>query len=142
MKRAWGWLLMIVFLAAWFLPVVNEPYHTPQPTWLPGWDAFLVALGLNDNDATIWSIASALTNGLMVAAIVWVVRSLRYHVPRYAGWLLAAAALLNLAWAWPAGPPEERIRLSVGYWLWSGTFFLASALLFLASRRSGRQPAA
>ena len=109
-------------------PVVNDPDYTPKPRWLPGWDALLVALGLNDSTPTVLSVASAFTNVLMPLALSWLARSPRKPVPKWSAWLLVAATLLNLLWAWPS---TDGLHLGAGYWLWTTSFCLAAVLLVL-----------
>ncbi len=99
MKRGPVWASVIVFVGAWFFPVVRDVDYTPSPAWLPGSDALLIALGLrHDSSPSVFSVASGLTNGLMIAALRWLLRSPRHRPPRMARRLLAAASLLK-RWA-------------------------------------------
>jgi hypothetical protein len=134
-RRVHGWCTAVLFGVAWFLPVLNDTTYEPTPAWLPGWDAFTIALGLRDgSDPSVLSACSALTNLLMPLAIFWLVRAPARTVPRHAGGLVAAAAVLNLAWVWP--PSVGLTELGVGYWCWVGSFVVASGMLVMHARHA------
>jgi len=141
MARLRPWLLLGLFTVAWFLPIFDGPDYTPDPRWLPGLDAFIVALGLRDGGESVLSVASALTNFLMLPAVLWLKAAPTRPAPRWSGLLLGGAALLNLGWAVPAPGGFDPLDLGPGYWLWLLSFALASALLFRSSRARHR-PAA
>ena len=120
------------FAIAWFLPVVGG--YVPEHAGPPGWDAFLVALGV-DGDSSVLGVTSALTNGLMVAALALLLRP-RVQVPPWMAWAMVGAVAVNSTWAWP---PEKAGWLRAGYWLWEGAFGLV-AVLMLRRTRARKRP--
>jgi hypothetical protein len=127
-------LAVVVFVAAWFFPVLYTPPHVPtNPNAAAdvdyGWRAMLVALdplldptrpaSVGDLFAQIASVVSGLSNLLFVAvAALLLTRSARPVAIRIevAMWVAIAA---NLLWLGEATP-----HLAIGYYLWVVSFVI------------------
>jgi hypothetical protein len=128
------------FIILWFLPVVADAGElTDGP--VPGWEAFKTAFHPSGGwvgDAL--SMASGLTNGVMLlSALVLVLRGTPKAVT-WLGWALAVSAFLNSMWAWP-GYDVELTSLLWGYWLWLGSFVLAAGVLLAGRKPTRPEPA-
>ncbi|MBK7905076.1 MAG: hypothetical protein IPJ78_00770 [Gemmatimonadetes bacterium] len=138
---------LVLFATAWFLPV-EAASATLADGVLPGWQAFLVAIGpatwhkfAEIDLLTIREVLmamSALSNLLMAYTLALVLAWPRIHfpVPYRLSAQLWAAFVLNVQWIWPRG--GEFLDLRAGYWLWCGSFALAAVAVRRLERRRGR----
>jgi hypothetical protein len=140
--RILGWSAAACWLAAWFLPVVDN--H-------PGWDAFYSTLTgpfresspTRGEDAVI-HLLSASTNAVFVVLFAhWYLERLA----RPAMFLKVALAclLLNLYWPVQLLRVGELSGLLVGYYAWELSFALLVAIGVLSAvsaRRTSRTPRA
>ena len=137
---------LVLFALAWFLPVEADLAKLSDGA-LPGYQAFLVALGpatwheFRELDLiTIRELLmamSALSNLLMLYTLALVLAWPRLHLPTpyRLSWQLWAAFALNVQWVWPRG--GEYLDLRAGYWLWCASFALAAiAVRHLERRRA------
>ena len=116
------------FAVSWFLPVAEVSGDLFRGTvW--GWKAFLFAVSPalgNDLAAgwlfPTWMVASALSNLLVPAAVVFELRPSARAQVRLA-WALGAAVGLDAVWAFL---PDTRPELRIGYYLWLSAFVLAA----------------
>lgn len=117
--RAVGAAAVVAHALGWALPVARD-YR--------GWQAFRVAF------TPVWpyeqfriepgwllalSVASALTNALFVALVVWLVLGSR---PRLVALAALGALLINLHW--PLSMGGQRAALASGYFVWLASFGL------------------
>jgi hypothetical protein len=126
------WLAAALFLASWFLPVMENT---------TGWEAFRYALAPLvpfrdlENQASqenVPRVLSALTNLVFVLLFVlWLTRQM--FRPGMFVRVALACMLLNLYWpvmAWRSG---ELRTLLAGYYVWEGAFmFLTAAAIVTA----------
>lgn len=137
---------LLMFGTAWFLPVESAS-STLHDGVLPGYEAFLVAIGpatwheFAELDLlTIREVLmamSALSNAMMVYTLALVLAWPRIHfpVPYRLSHQLWAAFVLNVQWIWPRG--GEFLDLRAGFWLWCASFaFAAVAVRRLERRRA------
>src|SRR3974377_1810408 len=158
------WAALLVFAAAWFLPVVKEGFTLPQG--LPGWQAFRVAASpvwpLVDVSIDKWYKAvlftlSDVTTLLFIPGSVWAVWSGSRALRQASAWVAASAFFVNAHWYVfyggfaPGGVAASafvvnahwyvlyggsaRADLRVGYFLWWLSFLLVALGLFDLSRR-------
>ncbi len=132
------------FGLAWFLPIEADAARLSDGI-VPGWQAFLVALGpitwhrFAELDLiTIRDLLmamSALSNVMMLYAFLLVLGWPRFHFwqPHRLSWHLTAAFVVNVQWMWPRG--GEMLQLRPGYFLWCASF----ALMAVAVRRLERR---
>lgn len=137
-------LALALFAIAWFLPVEDGAARLSDGI-LPGWQAFLVALGpatwykFVDLDLVtvreLLMAMSALSNLLMLYTLALVLAWPRLHfpVPYRLSLQLWAAFVLNVQWVWPRG--GEFLDLRAGYWLWCASFALAAFAVRRLERR-------
>ena len=118
----------LVYLPAWFLPAAHNSGELFRGD-SEGWRAFVFAISpLFGNDLggslplLLWMVTSALSNLLLVAALVLVCWRPR-AVGRRLVWSLAAATAVNAYWYWL---PEMRPDLRIGYYLWVCSFALGT----------------
>jgi uncharacterized membrane protein YqaE (UPF0057 family) len=109
----------LVFVAAWFLPVIAEGVTLPDG--LPGWQA-----------------TRALTTLLFLPGSVWAVWARRRRVCLAFAGLAALAFAVNVHWYVFAG--AKRWELRIGYYLWWVSFLLMALGLFDLSRREAVRP--
>jgi hypothetical protein len=130
----------LVFVAAWFLPVIDEGVTLPQG--LPGWQATRVALCgvwpcrdviIDEWYKTVLFTVSALTTLLFLPGSVWVVWGGSKRVCLMFAWFAALAFVLNTHWYVLAG--SNRADLRIGYYLWWISFLLMALGLFNLSRK-------
>lgn len=127
-RRLLGVLSAVLYVPAWFVTAAHTTGELVGGR-SAGWQAFAFAISPiagNDMDAglplLIWMVASALSNGVLVVALVLVFwRPLALH--RAMVWLLALATLVNAYWLLL---PEIRPDLRAGYYLWLAAFALAT----------------
>jgi hypothetical protein len=129
----------LVFVAAWFLPVIDEGVTLPRG--LPGWQAIRVALcgvwpcrnvNIEWYQAVLFTV-SALTTFLFLPGSVWAVRGGSKRVCLTFAWFAALAFVVNTHWYILAG--SNRADLRIGYYLWWISFLLMALGLFGLSRR-------
>lgn len=137
-----GWGAAVCWLAAWFLPVIDD---------YPGWAAFRAALTgpFRENFPTrgedaIAQLLSALTN---VAFVVLFAHWYLGRVTRPALFLKVALAclLLNLYWLVEMLRSGERSGLLAGYYAWLASFALlvaAGVISVVSARRTSKTPRA
>lgn len=141
---------LLMFGTAWFLPV-EAASSTLHDGVLPGYEAFLVAIGpvtwhtFPELDLlTIREVLmamSALSNAMMVYTLAMVLAWPRIHfpVPYRLSHQLWAAFVLNVQWIWPRG--GEFLDLRAGFWLWCLSFaFAAVAVRRLERRKATAAP--
>lgn len=141
-RRALFFTGTLMFVAAWFLPVVKEGTTLSSGT-LPGWQAFRVSLDPlwpYDNPSAsgdpfyfkVLGVVSGLSNVVFVGALVTVGLSARSR----ALWkVLLACALINTFWFVLS---SDRNGFRMGYYLWVGSYFVLAAGLRLRGR-SGQE---
>ena len=135
------WAAWLVYVAAWFLPVVKEGVTLPDG--LPGWQAFRVAASavwpIPDVNIDTWYKAvlftiSAITTLLFFPVSVWAVRSGSRVLRRAAAWIATFAFVVNAHWyVLYGGSAREDLR--IGYFLWWLSFLLVALGLFDLPRR-------
>lgn len=143
---------LLMFGTAWFLPVESAS-STLRDGVLPGYEAFLVAIGpitwhtFAELDLlTIREVLmamSALSNAMMLYTLALVLAWPRIHfpVPYKLSHQLWAAFVLNVQWIWPRG--GEFLDLRAGFWLWCASFaFAAVAVRRLERRKASTAPPA
>ena len=140
---------LILFAAAWFLPVEGSAAEMSGAD-IPGWQAFLVALGpvtwyhFPELDLItvreLLMALSALSNLLMVYTLALVLLWPKFHfpVPHKLSIYLWVAFALNIQWVWPRG--GEFLELRSGYWLWCASFALVAVAVRRLERRKARAP--
>lgn len=125
-----GW---IAFAAAYLLPVVDGGITLLEPNLseglLPGFQAIRVAM-----EEGGWYAVSALTNVLLLRTM-WRADDLGRIPSLLLGVALSASTLLNCVWLMEMDAISE---LRIGYYLWWGSFGLASSALLLRARELGR----
>ncbi len=127
-RRLLGVLSGLLYVPAWFVTAVHTTGELIGGR-SAGWQAFAFAispLAGNDMDAglplLIWMVASALSNAVLIAALVLVFwRPLAVH--RAMVRLLALATLVNAYWLMQ---PDIRPDLRAGYYLWLAAFAVAA----------------
>jgi len=140
------WAAWLVYVAAWFVPVVKEGVTLPDG--LPGWQAFRVAASavwpLQDFTIDKWYKAvlftvSAITTLLFFLGSVWAVWSGSRVLRRASAWVATAAFVVNAHWyVLYGGSAREDLR--IGYFFWWLSFLLMALCLFDLSRREvGKQ---
>ena len=134
------WAAWLVYVAAWFLPVVSEGVTLPDG--LPGWQAFRVAASAvwPQPDVTIdkWYKAvlfttSAVTTLLFIPASVWAVWNGSRALRRASAWVATSAFAVNAHWYVLYGG-SARKDLRIGYFFWWLSFLLVALGLFDLSR--------
>ena len=124
----------LVFVAAWFLPVIDEGVTFPQG--LPGWQATRVALcgvwpcrnvDVEWYQAVLFTV-SALTTLLFLPGSVWAVLGGSKRVCLTFACFAALAFVVNTHWYILAG--SNRADLRIGYYLWWISFLLMALGLF------------
>ena len=137
-------IALLMFAVAWFLPVEAGAARI-QDGILPGYQAFLVALGpvtlhrFNELDLItvreLLTALSALSNLLMLYALSVVLGWPRIQLPAPArlSTVLLVAFLINAQWVWPRG--DEFLDLQVGYWTWCSSFGLVAMAVRRLERR-------
>ena len=140
------WAAWLVYVAAWFVPVVKEGVTLPDG--LPGWQAFRVAASavwpLQDFTIDKWYKAvlftiSAVTTLLFIAGSVWAVWSGSRAVRQASPWIATFAFVVNAHWYVLYGG-SARQDLRIGFFLWWLSFLLVALGLFDLSRREvGKQ---
>ena len=135
------WATWLVYVAAWFLPVVREGVTLPDG--LPGWQAFRVAASavwpLPDVTIDKWYKAalftvSAITTLLFFPGSVWAVSRGSRSLRRASAWVATSAFVVNAHWYVLYGG-SARLDLRIGYFLWWLSFLLVALGLFDLSRR-------
>jgi hypothetical protein len=144
MRRTRFWLVLacLIFLVAWFLPVVDGG-TTLAKGGLPGWEALRFALSPiwdRGSDMTWWqgviSVLSGLTNVWLVLAVVLLLRrEVRPRRVLVAG--LFVAAVINAMWVVLFDGFGD---LRIGYYLWTVSFVLLAAAAW-SGMRSNAPPA-
>jgi len=126
---------VLVFVAAWFLPV----HKNGTTTGNPGWEAFTLALDIHGKDSPLVGTKglieriSACTNFLMLVAVLLVVTR---PGQKPAAWLPLSfdlATFVNLWWLSDGHVADLRI----GYWMWLASFALMAIALYLM-RKEGK----
>jgi hypothetical protein len=127
-----------LFVVAWFLPV-----HREVDGWVPGVEAFVLAL--NPEDGAWWqrslSRLTALSNGLVLVSLLMLLRRRAARLPAWLTWSFLIATILDSWWAWERAWRGDVAGLRIGYWLWLASF-AAMTLALAASRRRERVAAA
>jgi|SRR3974377_1070158 len=135
------WAALLVFAAAWFLPVVKEGVTLPQG--LPGWQAFRVAASavwplpdvtIDKWYKTVLFSISAVTTLLFIPGSVSAVWSGSRSLRRASGWIATSAFVINAHWYVLYGA-SAREDLRIGYFLWWLSFLLGALGLFDLYRR-------
>ena len=140
------WAAWLVYVAAWFLPVVRE--GVTSPSGLPGWQAFRVAASavwpLQDVTIDKWYksvlfTVSTITTLLFIPGSAWAVWSGSRALRRASAWVATFAFVVNAHWyVLYGGSAREDLR--IGYFLWWVSFLLVALGLFDLSRRDvGKQ---
>jgi hypothetical protein len=138
------WAASIAFVVSWFLPVIKNGWTFPKG--LPGWQAMRAVLDpLWDHDKlrdrpwfSALSIASGLTNLVMIAALA------RLHLTRLASanrwkhWVVLAAAI-NASWM---GFDWRDDDLRIGYYLWLLSFLLLAIAVWARGAGTDQRGAA
>ena len=134
------WAAWLVYVAAWFLPIVKEGVTLPDG--LPGWQAFRLAT------CAVWSCAdisidkwhktalfttSAVTTLLFVPGSVWAVWGGSRALRRPSAWIATLAFVVNAHWYVLYGG-SARQDLRIGYFLWWLSFLLLALGPFDLSR--------
>ena len=135
----------LVFVAAWFLPVIAEGVTLPDG--LPGWQATRVALcgvwpcpdvSIGEWYKTVLFTASALATLLFLPGSVWAVWGRRRWVCLAFAWFATLAFVVNVHWYVFEG--SNRGDLRIGYYLWWVSFLLMALGFFDLSRRETVRP--
>jgi len=124
----------IMYVAAWFLPVVKGKPTLAQGS-IPGWQAFRVALspiwpyqdfGYDSVLAAFLGVASALSNMLFVVAapLLW---RWPVQIAHGAMWSLIVAVFVNAKWLL-----DFDGELRIGYYLWASAFLVLAFSAYLA----------
>ena len=139
-RRLLGTLSVVLYVPAWFLTAAHTSGELVGGR-SAGWQAFAFAISPiagNDMGASLslrtWMVASALSNAVLIVALVlvfWRPRAVNRAVVR----ALGGATLVNTFWLLL---PEMRPDLRVGYFLWLASF----ALTAVAARATVREVAA
>jgi hypothetical protein len=137
-----AWLAAGVFLASWFLPVLEG---------VPGWMAFRYALSplvpFRDAGDVSWEdsipqVLSALTNVVFAVLFgLWLARQM-FRDGLFVR-IALACVLVNLYWPVQAIRQDSLDDLHIGYYLWLLSFALmlaVAALTAFAGRRTSRTP--
>jgi hypothetical protein len=135
-------LACLIFLVAWFLPVVDGGTSL-RNGGLPGWEALWFALSPiwdRGTGMTWWqqvlSVLSGLTNGWLVLSVTMLLRR-RVGARRLLVAGLGVAALINAMWLVLFGGFGD---LRIGYYLWTISFALLAAAAWGVMRSSFRSP--
>lgn len=127
---------LAVYTAAWFMKVVDGG-KTLADGMLPGWEALRVALSpiwpYDDIQSDGWlgdvlSVASGLTNLLVLAFPLWL-HLARHHRVAWAVGPFILAAAVDAQWMYP---DAEGLRW--GYYMWLGSFIILAIGLARAAR--------
>jgi len=126
-------LLALLYVIAWFLPVAKDG-TTLADGGLPGWQAFRVALaplipydGFAEDTGifhNVISVASALTNFLMLLCLFWLAGPATTPRVRQSRWIIVAAAAIDAYWFRMAAD------LYLGYYCWLGSFVVLAVVAF------------
>lgn len=132
-RRAPFRLLALLYVIAWFLPVAKDG-TTLADGGLPGWQAFRVALAPlipyegfaegTDVFHKVVSVASALTNLLMLLCLYWLAGSATTPRVRQIRWVIVAAVAIDAYWLRMAAD------LYLGYYCWLGSFVVLAVVAF------------
>ncbi|MBK7641497.1 MAG: hypothetical protein IPJ19_00365 [Planctomycetes bacterium] len=126
MRRSLARLAGAVYVLAWFVPVLKDG-STLSDGVLPGWEALRAAFSpIWPGDFGGTQLQGALCVGTGLTNLVFLVaftRLVRREAPRTRlwSWSLFVAAALDTFWIFAEGAPPG---LSVGYYLWLGSFVL------------------
>jgi hypothetical protein len=135
------WAAWLVYVAAWFLPIVKEGVTLPDG--LPGWQAFRLAtcavwscadISIDNWYKTVLFTISAVTTLLFVPGSVWAVWGGLRALRRASAWIATLAFVVNAHWYVLYGG-SARQDLRIGYFLWWLSFLLLALGLFDLSRR-------
>jgi hypothetical protein len=130
----------LVFVVAWFLPVITQGVTLPQG--LPGWQAFRIAtcavwscadISIDKWYKTVLFTVSAVTTLLFLPGSFWAAWGGSKRVCLTFAWFAVLAFVLNVHWFILAG--SNRADLRIGYYLWWISFLLMALGLFDLSRR-------
>src|SRR5258706_8464175 len=126
-------IVVLLYVIAWFLPVIKDG-ATLADGKLPGWEAFRVALapimsyGEFAKDTSLFhnvmSVASALTNFLMLLCLFWLAGPATTSRVRQIRWVIVAAAMIDAYWLRLV--PD----LLLGYYCWLASFVALAVVAF------------
>lgn len=131
----------LVYIAAWFLPVVKEGVTFPQG--VPGWQAFRVAacavwpyegFSIDGWYNVVLSTVSAITTLFFVIGSVWATLTRLPAMRRAFAWAAALGFIINAHWVVRFG--SNRLDLRIGYFLWWFSFIFLALGLFQLSHSS------
>jgi len=137
------WAASIAFVVSWFLPVIKNGLTFPEG--LPGWQAMRAVLDpLWDHDKlrdrpwfSALSIASGLTNVVMIAALSHLHLTRLSPANRWKHWVVLAAAI-NASWT---GFDWRDDDLRIGYYLWVVSFLLLAIAVLARGARTNQRGA-
>jgi hypothetical protein len=140
--RILGWGAALCWLAAWFLPVMDD---------FNGWNAFVAALEgpfrqrfATAGEDAVPQILSALTNVAFVVLFAhWLRRAITW--PSMFLKVSIACLLLDLYWLVQMLRAGEHTGLLAGYYVWLAAFALLvaiGAISVVSARRTSRTPTA
>ena len=136
-----AWLLHVV---AWFLPVYAGTY--PLPKWLPGWEAFNVALSAFYDYghpkpwyAVVIGALSALSTILFIVGSPWVALRGSRRLRLVSAWAASVAFVNNTTWYLLS---NDRAELRAGYFLWCLSFAVLAVALFRFAKETTDERAA
>ena len=128
-----AWLL---YTASWFFQVIKDGTTLSEGA-LPGWEAFLTALGGIKASVglvtRIIMVSSSLTNFLMILSPVILFWRRFDSLKRALPWLSIVAAILDAQWLRLMGSKFTG-DLRAGYYLWSASFLVLAIGCFLNRR--------
>ena len=138
------WTASSAFVVSWFLPVIKNGWTIPEG--LPGWQAMRAVLDpLWDHDKlrdrpwfSALSIASGLTNIVMIAALAHLHLTRLSPANRWKHWVVLAAAI-NASWL---GFDWRDNDLRIGYYVWLLSFLLLAIVVWARGARIQRKEAA
>ena len=140
------WAAWLVYVAAWFLPIVKEGVTLPDG--LPGWQAFRVAtcavwscadISIDKWFKTVLFTISAVTTLLFVPGSVWAVWGGSRALRRASAWVATLAFVVNAHWYVLYGD-SGRQDLRIGYFLcWLSFLLLALGLFDLSRPEAGKR---
>lgn len=139
-RRLLGVLSGLLYLPAWFVTAAHTSGELVGGR-SAGWQAFVFAISpIGGNDMgvglplRVWMVTSALSNAVLIVALVLVLARPR-AVHRAMVPALALATLVNAYW-WML--PDFRHDLRAGYYLWLAAFALGAGAAHAAVRDTVR----
>ena len=129
-------LAWILYVASWFLPVLNATDVHPV---VPGWRAFRYAacgvwpcegMEFQTLHHAVLATLSVLMTALFLFCSLWIALRGARSLRRPFAWIATAGFALNTHWIVIFG--SERSTLTIGYFVWLSSFLFLALGLFLS----------